>query len=311
MKKKMFMVIIAFVLAMGLLTACGGNADPASSGGDNEGGSEPTPSALDSEGGDTGSTASAVDTEGEDAQTVTVKIGATPTPHAEILNQVIEKLKAEGITLEIQEFTDYVLPNTALDSGELDANYFQHLPYLEDFNKEKGTKIISLGPIHYEPFGIYPGKTKSLDELAEGAKVAVPNDATNEARALLLLEDNGLIKLKESAGLSATKNDIAENPKNLDIVEIEAAQLPRTLQDVDISAINGNYALEAGLNAGTDALAIEKSDSLAAQTYANIIAVKEGDENRPELKALLAALQSPEIKKFIEDTYKGAVVATF
>ena len=288
MKKKLFATLIALVLAFGLLAGCSGKDNPAPAGEGNEG-----------------------DGAGEKTQAVTIKVGATPTPHAEVLGQVVDRLKEEGITLEIQEFTDYVLPNTALDGGELDANFFQHITYLENFNKEKGTKLANLGPIHYEPFGIYPGKTKSLDKLAEGAKVAVPNDPTNEARALLLLEENGLIKLKADAGLNATKNDIVENPKKLDIVEIEAAQLPRTLQDVDISAINGNYALEAGLNASADALAIEKSDSATAKAYVNVIAVKEGDENRPELKALLAALQSPEVKKYIEETYQGSVVAVF
>jgi D-methionine transport system substrate-binding protein len=244
-------------------------------------------------------------------ETIKIKVGASPTPHAEILAQVVDDLKAEGIDLEIVEFTDYVLPNTSLDAGDIQANYFQHQPYLDSFNKENGTDIVSIGAIHYEPFGIYPGKTAKLEDLKEGAKVAVPNDATNEARALLLLETAGLIKLKDGAGIEATKNDIIDNPKNLEVVEIAAEQLPRTIQDVDISAINGNYALEAGLNAGTDALFVEPADSLAATTYANIIAVNASDKDKPELVALVNALKSDKVKKFIEDTYQGAVVAVF
>jgi len=241
----------------------------------------------------------------------TIVIGASPTPHTEILAVVKEVLAEQGYTLEIKEFTDYVQPNLALQSGDLDANYFQHQPYLDDFNAENKTDLVSIASIHYEPLGIYPGKTKSLEELQDGAKVAVPNDTTNEARALLLLEANGLIKLKDGAGVKATKNDIAENPKNLEIVEIEAAQLARSLPDVDIAVINGNYAIDAGLDVATDALATEEKDSLAATTYANIIAVRKGDESREDLQALVAALKSDKVKKFIEDTYKGAVVPVF
>ena len=244
------------------------------------------------------------------AEDKTIVIGASPTPHAEILAIVKEVLAEQGYTLEIKEFTDYVQPNLALQSGELDANYFQHQPYLDDFNTENKTDLVSIASIHYEPLGIYPGKSKSLEELQDGAKVAVPNDTTNEARALLLLEANGLIKLKEGAGVKATKNDIAENPKNLEIVEIEAAQLARSLPDVDIAVINGNYAIDAGLNV-VDALATEEKDSLAATTYANIIAVRKGDQSREDLQALVAALKSDKVKKYIEDTYKGAVVPVF
>jgi D-methionine transport system substrate-binding protein len=204
-----------------------------------------------------------------------------------------------------------VLPNTALDSGDLGANYFQHQPYLDQFNEENGTKHVCVAPIHYEPLGLYPGKTKTVDELADGAQIAVPNDATNEARALLLLQDIGLITLKSGVGLEATKNDIEANEKNLDIVEVEAAQLPKTLADVDLAVINGNYAIEAGLNAATDALAKEEKDSLAATTYANLIVVKEGDETKPEVQALVTALQSDKIRTFIEETYQGAVVPSF
>lgn len=240
-------------------------------------------------------------------EAVTIKVGASPSPHAEILEQVKPILAEQGITLEIVQFSDYVQPNTALENGELDANYFQHITYMENFNEEQGTHLVSLGSIHYEPFGIYAGKTESLDAIADGAKVAVPNDTTNEARALLLLEAQGLIKLNDGAGLNATKKDIAENPKNLDIVEMEAAQLPKSLQDVDIAVINGNYAIDAGLSVA-DALAVEADDSEAATAYANVIAVKEGSENNEALKALVDALKSETIQKYITDTYAGAVV---
>ncbi|MFV0466411.1 MAG: MetQ/NlpA family ABC transporter substrate-binding protein [Lachnospiraceae bacterium] len=241
----------------------------------------------------------------------TLKVGATPSPHAEILEQVADDLAEQGITLEIIEYSDYVQLNVALDSGDLDANYFQHLPYLESFNEGKGTDLISAGAIHYEPLGIYPGKTTSLESIQDGAQIAVPNDTTNEARALLLLQSQGLITLKEDAGLVATKNDIVENPKNLDIIEIEAAQIPKSIQDVDLAVLNGNYAIEAGLSAATDALVIESADSEAATTYANIIAVKSGNENNESIQALIKALQSEKIKTFIEDTYDGAVVPSF
>ena len=199
----------------------------------------------------------------------------------------------------------------ALEGKELDANFFQHKPYLDDFNKEKGTKLISIGTVHYEPFGIYAGKTKSLDALKDGAMVAVPNDTTNEARALQLLAAQGLITLKEGAGLTATKNDIAENPKNLEIVEMEAAQLPRQLGSLDMAVINGNYATEAGFSSAADALAAEDADSEAAQTYANVLVVKEGNEDTDVTKALTAALKSQKVKDYITETYGGAVVAIF
>ena len=241
---------------------------------------------------------------------VIIRVGASITPHAEILAVVKDDLAAAGYNLEIIEFTDYVLPNTALESGELDANYFQHQPYLTDFNAENGTHLVSVADIHYEPFGIYAGKTASIADLADGAKIAIPNDGTNEARALLLLEAQGLIKLKEGTGLTATKLDIAENPKNLDIQEIEAAQLARALQDVDVAVINGNYAIQANLKV-SDALAVEDKDSVAAETYANIIVVKEGNENTDATKALVAALQSQKVRGFIDATYDGAVIAKF
>ena len=239
-----------------------------------------------------------------------IKVGASITPHAEILRSVSDELEKQGYKLEVVEYNDYIIPNTELESGELDANYIQHLPYLEDFNKENGTHIVSVADIHYEPFGIYAGKSDSLENLKEGAVIAVPNDTTNEARALLLLQDQGLIKLKENAGLTATVKDIAENPKNFEIKELEAAQVPKALQDVDVAAINTNYALEANLKL-SDALASEGADSLAAKTYANIIAVKEGNENAEKIKALIDAVKSEQVKKFIEDKYDGAVVPIF
>ena len=239
-----------------------------------------------------------------------IRVGASPSPHAEILEQVVDDLDAQGYTLEIIEYTDYVQPNTALESGDLDANYFQHKPYMEDFNEKNGTHLVSVADIHYEPYGLYAGKTASIDALPDGATIAVPNDSTNEARALLLLEASGLIKLNPDAGLQATVLDITENPKNLNIMEIEAAQLPRSLSDVDMAVINGNYALDAGLSV-SDALAVEDKDSIAAERYANIIAVKEGNENNPAILALVAALQSEKVKTYIENTFNGAVVPMF
>ncbi len=239
-----------------------------------------------------------------------IRVGASPSPHAEILNQVKDALAEKGYTLEVVEYNDYILPNTALENDELDANYFQHITYLNDFNEENGTHLVSAAGIHFEPFGLYAGKTTSLADLPDGATVAVPNDTTNEARALLLLEQEGLIKLKEGAGLTATKQDVAENPKNLDIQEVEAAQLPRVLQDVDIAAINGNYALEADLNV-SDALAVEGSESDAANAYVNVIAVKEGNELSEKTQALVEALTSDAVKSYIQQTYDGAVVPLF
>ncbi|MDU7336542.1 MAG: MetQ/NlpA family ABC transporter substrate-binding protein [Clostridium sp.] len=241
------------------------------------------------------------------AELKTIKIGASPTPHADILKKANELLKAKGYQLNIQEFNDYVQPNLALENKELDANYFQHITYLNDFNKEKGTHLVSAGDIHYEPFGIYAGKTKALADLKDGATIAVPNDTTNEARALLLLQDQGLIKLKKDIGITATKNDIVENKKNLKIQEIEAAQTARSLPDVDLAVINGNYAIAGGLKVA-DALATESDASLAATAYVNVIAVRDGDQSKPEIKALIEVLKSDDIKKYIEDTYAGAVV---
>ena len=246
------------------------------------------------------------ETAGNDTDAVTLKIGASPTPHAEILAAAKDELAEKGINLEIVEFTDYVQPNLALDTGDLDANYFQHQPYLDSFNQEHGTDIVSIGTVHYEPMGSYAGTVTDLADIPEGTKVGIPNDGTNGGRALLLLEANGLIKLDPAAGISATKLDIAENPKNLQILDMEAAQLPLSLNDLGLAVINGNYAMQSGLKT-EDALSIEAADSLAATTYANIVAVKAGNENTPELATLMEALQGQTVADFINSTYGGAV----
>ena len=238
----------------------------------------------------------------------TIKVAASPTPHAEILEAAKEILAEEGWDLEVTEFEDYVQPNLVVESGDFDANYFQHVPYLESFNEEKGTHLVDAGDIHYEPFGIYPGTKSSLDELEDGDTIAVPNDTTNEARALLLLQANGVLTLKEGAGLTATVNDIESKSKDIKIQELEAAQVPRVLGEVAFAVINGNYAVEAGLSVSDDAIAYEASDSEAAKTYVNIIAVKEGNENNEGIVALVDALKSDEIKDFINEKYNGAVI---
>ena len=241
----------------------------------------------------------------------TITVAATPSPHAEILNNAVKPLlEKEGYTLEVKEFTDYVQPNTVTEEGEVDANYFQHITYLNNFNEEKGTHLVSVADVHYEPFGLYPGKTKSLDALADGATVAVPNDATNEARALLLLQDAGLITLKDDAGINATVNDIVSNPKNLQLKEVEAATVPNIVADVDIACINGNYAIPAGFKTA-DALATESATSLAAEAYANVLVVKDGNQDSDKIKALVKALTSDEVRTYINDTYAGAVVPVF
>lgn len=310
MKKTLTMLLAASLTALALAGCGGGSGETATTAA-----AETTEAAKETEAGSEEAKETEEETtaakEAESAKDAgelqTILVGASPAPHAEILKAAQEMMKEKGYDLQIKEFTDYVQPNNALQSGDLDANYFQHLPYLEQFNEQYGTKLVNAGKVHYEPFGIYAGKTASLDELADGAKVAVPNDVTNEARALLLLEAQGLIKLKEGAGLNATRNDIEENTKNLEIIEIEAAQIPRSISDVDIAVINGNYAIEAGMKV-SDALAIEASDSVAATTYGNVVAVREGDENSDAVKALMEVLGSDEIKKFMEDTYEGAVV---
>ena len=275
MKKKLYL-LLALVLAVASLTACGSS--------------------------DKKDDSKKAESKG------TIKVAASATPHAEILEEAKKILKDKGWDLQIQVFDDYVQPNNVVESGDFDANYFQHIPYLEQFNKEKGTHLVNAGGIHYEPFGIYPGTKKKLDELAEGDTIAVPNDTTNEARALLLLEANGIIKLKDGAGLTATVKDIAENPKNVKIQELEAAQVPRVKDEVAFVVLNGNYALQAGFSVSKDSIAYEKSDSEAAKTYVNVIAVKKGNENKPGIKALVEVLKSDEIKKFINGKYDGAVV---
>ena len=238
----------------------------------------------------------------------TIKVGATPAPHAEILEVIKDTLAADGWTLEIVEFDDYVLPNTALEEGQLDANYFQHVLFMNNFNEENGAHLVNAAGIHYEPFGIYAGKCKSLAELSDGAKIGVPNDATNEARALLLLEQEGLIKLKDGVGINATKEDIIENPHNYEIYEAKAELLPSILADVDIAVINGNYAIGAGLKV-SEALAIESAEGTATEYYQNVIAVKEGNENAEKIQALIKALKSDAVKEYIQKTYNGAVVS--
>ncbi len=257
-----------------------------------------------------GSSENAAPTDGSDSDK-TITVAASPTPHAEILNgPVKEILENEGWTLDVKEFTDYVQPNTATQEGEVDANYFQHQPYLDTFNEEKGTDLVSVAAIHFEPLGIYAGKTSSIDQLQDGATIAVPNDTTNEARALLLLEQEGLITLKDGAGLTATTKDISSNPKNLKFEELEAAVVPTVLADVDLACINGNYASSANLDFN-NALATEAADSEAAKTYQNVLVVMAGNEETAKTKALVAALQSDEVRDFISETYGKSVVAVF
>lgn len=299
--KKTVCVIGAALLLAGALTACGEKKAAA-----------PTTQQDTKETGTTAIKSSEAQSESgtEAVKLVKLVVGASPAPHAQILEAARGILKEKGYDLVVKEYTDFVQPDVALESGDLDANYFQHFPYLEQFNQEKGTNLVSAGAIHYEPLGIYAGKTASLADLPEGAQVAVPNDVSNEARALLLLADNGLIELKEGAGLDATKNDIIKNDKKLKIMEIEAAQLPRSLNDVNIAVINGNYAIEAGLKV-TDSLAMEDSKSVAATTYGNIVAVRSGDEKSDKTLALMDALTSDTVKQYIENTYHGAVVPLF
>ncbi|SHK24553.1 MetQ/NlpA family ABC transporter substrate-binding protein [Hespellia stercorisuis] len=285
MKKRLLSAVVAGSLVVAALTGCGSNAGQTA---------------------DSGSGSSAGNNSGSD--TKVIKIAASATPHAEILEQAKPILKKEGYTLDITVFDDYVQPNEVVESGEFDANYTQHVPYMESFNEEKGTHLVDAGDIHYEPFGIYPGTKSSLDDLADGDTIAVPNDTTNEARALLLLQDNGLITLSKDAGLEATVNDITENPHNIQIEELEAAQVSRVTGEVAFVVLNGNYALEAGYTVNKDALAYEKSDSEAAKTYVNIIAVKEGNEENEAIQELVKVLKSDEIKQYINDTYEGAVI---
>ena len=293
MKKELLRKItglsLASVLAAGALVGCGSKEAAADTSAD---------TAAD--------TSASAEEASADLEPITV--AASATPHAEILEQAKEALKEQGYDLQVTVFDDYVQPNEVVESGDFDANYFQHVPYLDSFNEEHGTHLVDAGDIHYEPFGIYPGTKSSLDDVAEGDVIAIPNDTTNEARALLLLQDNGLLTLKDGVGLEATVNDITDNPYKIDFEELEAAQVARVANEVAYVVLNGNYALEAGFSVAKDSIAYESTDSVAAETYVNIIAVYEGHENDAKIKALVDVLKSDDIKKFIEDTYDGAVV---
>ncbi len=281
--KKFVSIALTAALSVGLLAGCGNGGDAANN----------------------------ADTNANE-ETKVITVAASPSPHAEILTEAVAPvLEAEGYTLEVTEFTDYVKPNQVVENGEIVANYFQHQPYLDDFNAENGTHLVSVAAVHYEPFGIYSKNHASLDELADGAVISVPNDTTNEARALQLLQAQGIITLKEGAGLNATKQDIVENPFNIELQEIEAAALPSTLDSADFAVINGNYAIPAGLNVEKDSLASEDKESEAAQTFANVLVVKEGNEESEEVQALVKAITSEEVKTYINDKYEGAVVPIF
>lgn len=281
--KKFVTIALTAALSVGLLAGCGSGSNDANNNADTN----------------------------ADAEDKVITVAASPSPHAEILAVAGEVLEAEGYELQVTEFTDYVQPNLVVENDEIDANYFQHQPYLTDFNAERDTHLVSVAAVHYEPFGIYSTNHASLDELADGAIIAVPNDVTNEARALQLLQAQGIITLKEDAGLTATKQDIVDNPYNIELQEVEAAALPSTLDGADFAVINGNYAISAGLNVAKDALACEDAASEAAQTFANILVVKEGNEDSEKIQALVKALTSDEVKTFINDTYEGAVVPIF
>lgn len=297
MKNRVIAVLAASTLAAGILAGCGS-------------------SSADTKTADTAATEAAATTEAATTEAApadgdnVIKVAASQTPHSEILAAVKDLLAEEGYDLEVTVFEDYVQPNNVVESGEFDANYFQHVNYLNSFNEENGTHlaIADNGKIHYEPFGIYGGTKTSLDDIADGDAIAIPNDTTNEARALLLLQQEGLIKLNDGVGVTATVNDVAENPYNLELVEVEAAQVPKQLPSVAFGVINGNYALEAGLNVATDALATESAEGDAIQQYVNVIAVKEGNESSAKIKALTDALHSETAVKYINDNYQGAVV---
>ena len=290
--KKFLALALCAILCLGLLAGCGTES------------SEPTEAPAE------GSETPAEGTPSGELETITV--GATAVPHAEILEAVRGELETLGYELKVEIFNDYILPNTSLDDGSLDANYFQHGPYLENFNAERGTDLVNAAAIHYEPMGIYPGSKSTLDELAEGDTIAIPNDGSNETRALLILQDLGYITLTEGINASsvATVLDIVDNPMNLEILEMNAENIPHSLPDVAFGIINGNYALQAGLT-GNDALASEDAQSDAAQTYANIVACRNGDESSEKIQALITALTSETCRKFIESTYDGAVVPIF
>ena len=298
MKNRVIAVLAASTLAAGILAGCGS-------------------SSADTQTADTAATEAAATTEAATTEAApadgdnVIKVAASQTPHSEILAAVKDLLAEEGYDLEVTVFEDYVQPNNVVENGEIDANYFQHTPYLNNFNKENGTDLAAAFDMHYEPFGIYAGKTASIEELKDGASIAIPNDGSNETRALLLLQDAGLIKLKDGIDPTsdATKLDITENPKNLDIQEIAAEQLPRSLADVDLAVINGNYALQADLNAAEDSLITENPDY--AKVYVNVVACRSGEENSDKIQALKKALQSDDVKKYVDETYKGAVVTVF
>ena len=297
MKKALALILTASLLT-GVLTACGSSKAQTDA-------AETTTEEATAE-----ETAAAEETADTDAQAETgdlqvITVAATAVPHAEILEAAKPILAEQGYDLQVTVFDDYVQPNEVVEAGDIDCNYFQHIPYLNSYNEERGTHLVSVGEIHYEPIGIYAGTESDLSNISDGADIAIPNDTTNEARALLILQDNGIITLKEDAGIDATINDIAENPHNINFVEMEAAQVSKVLSEVAFAVINGNYA---GLNAQTDALVSETSDSLAAQTYVNVVVVKEGNEDNEGVKALVNVLKSDDIKKFIEETYEGAVV---
>ena len=299
MRKKLVAVLLTGALAAAALTGCGEKAESTAQQDtqSTEATEETTEETQESAAGDEAT-----------AEPVVIKIAASATPHAEILEKAKPILAEQGYDLEITVFDDYIQPGLVVESGEFDANYAVHVPFLETFNEEQGTHLVSAGGIHYEPFGIYPGTKATLDEVAEGDVIAIPNDTTNEARALLLLQDNGLLKLKDGVGLTATVNDIEENPNNLVFQELEAAQIARVKDEVAYVVLNGNYALEAGLSVAKDSIAYESSDSEAAKTYVNVIVVKEGNENSDAIKALVDVLKSDEIKQYINDTYDGAVI---
>lgn len=299
MRKKLVAVLLTGVLTVAALTGCGEKAESTTQQDiqSTEATEETTEETQESAAGDEAT-----------AEPVVIKIAASATPHAEILEKAKPILSEQGYDLEITVFDDYIQPGLVVESGEFDANYAVHVPFLETFNEEQGTHLVSAGGIHYEPFGIYPGTKATLDEVAEGDVIAIPNDTTNEARALLLLQDNGLLKLKDGVGLTATVNDIEENPNNLVFQELEAAQIARVKDEVAYVVLNGNYALEAGLSVAKDSIAYESSDSEAAKTYVNVIVVKEGNENSDAIKALVDVLKSDEIKQYINDTYDGAVI---
>lgn len=315
--KKNFAVTLAAVLAAASLAACGSSKAPETTAAA-ETTAKATETAAETEAAEE-STEAAAETEAAEDQTasgieplaesVDIKIGATPSPHAEILEAVKDDLAAAGINVEVVVYNDYVQPNLAVDQGELQANYFQHQPYLDDFNAENNTHVTSVGAIHYEPFGIYAGKSSDLTAVKDGAQIAVPNDTTNEARALQLLQANGIITLKDGVGLTATKQDIVENPHNVEILEVEAAQIPRSVESVDFACMNGNYAIDAGFKP-SDALAQEDPDSEAAQTYANVIAVSEADADSEWAKKLVEVLQSDKVADYITGTYEGGVIPT-